>query len=444
MRTLLRQRCRSLYNNKYQPTSSPSYIFQHQTNQHSRLKSTITAPFSHDQIYEEAFTNATQFDSHYNYTHQPQHIPSFVRQLQQPIRPTPLTTTQKLQSLAKAIAIHDFRNYIAPKSIPPYASNAVVPSSPHFVMIHDDDMIDRLRKAGGLARRALDHACDVAWAMDLSYPNIASKDSGTDSDAGTGADNIITTNDVNDQIHNYLIENEAYPSPLNYHGFPKSICSSVNEVICHGIPDGYTLRPGDVASFDISCFLGGVHGDNCATVLVGDYEDLEGADEEAGDETFLHHGALRHKSMRRKENFASKEEEALFISGRRLIQAAQESLEAGVATCKPGSCLSDIGSAISSVVEAYGYDSVQKYRGHGIGSDFHCPPFIKHYRNDDRLELQPGMVFTIEPMVTEGNEACLEWSSDGWTVVTKDGGRAAQFEHMVAITEDGCEILTLP
>ncbi len=142
--------------------------------------------------------------------------------------------------------------------------------------------------------------------------------------------------------------------------------------------------------------------------------------------------------------FQNESEELLFITGRRLIQASQEALDMAIQTCSDGSCLTEIGAAVAAVAEAYGYDSVQKYRGHGIGRHFHCQPFVSHYRNQEYLQLKPGMVFTIEPMLTEGKADCIEWQSDGWTVVTKDGGRAAQFEHMIAITSNGAEILTLP
>jgi methionyl aminopeptidase len=161
-----------------------------------------------------------------------------------------------------------------------------------------------------------------------------------------------------------------------------------------------------------------IKGDNCGSIIIGETDaDLE---------------------------FKSGVEEELFFTGRRLINATQEALDAAISTCREGSCLTEVGAAISSVADAYGYASVEKYRGHGVGRDFHCPPFVKHYTNDDYLTLKEGMVFTIEPMLTEARQDCVEWESDGWTVVTKDGGRAAQFEHMVAITEDGAEILTLP
>lgn len=165
-------------------------------------------------------------------------------------------------------------------------------------------------------------------------------------------------------------------------------------------------------------YLGTRTGDNCGSITIGENDpDL---------------------------NFTSDAEEELFITSRRLINATQEALNAAISTCRDGSCLTKVGAAISSVTDAYGYSSVEKYRGHGVGRDFHCPPFVKHYRNDDYLILKEGMVFTIEPMLTEARQDCVEWESDGWTVVTRDGGRSAQFEHMVAITEDGAEVLTLP
>lgn len=250
-----------------------------------------------------------------------------------------------------------------------------------------------MRDAARYARRALDYACGLATA-------------------GTKTDEIDAA------VHEYIItssgddDSVAYPSPLNYAGFPKSLCASVNEVVCHGVPDGRPLRTGDVVSFDVSVFRNGVHGDNCATVVVGD----DGGDDDDG----------------------------RFARGRRLVAAAKESLAAAVDTCRPGSCLSDIGAAVEDVCDAYGYGTVRKYRGHGIGETFHSAPYVKHYRNSETLILKPGMIFTIEPMIVEGYHDCYEWASDCWTVVTRDGGWAAQFEHTVLITEDGVEILTLP
>eukprot|EP00536_Pseudo-nitzschia_multiseries_P003303 jgi/Psemu1/185545/e_gw1.50.101.1 len=249
-----------------------------------------------------------------------------------------------------------------------------------------------MRHAAKLARRVLDHACALA------KPGV-------------------TTDEVDVAVHEALLEAGAYPSPLNYVGFPKSLCSSVNEVICHGIPDTRPLEFGDIVSFDVSCYVNGVHGDNCATIVVGDEQpnDTIGTDWRG----------------------------AMLRSARRLVHAARESLYEAIDRIGPGACLTDVGAAVQDVADSYGYSTVEKYRGHGIGADFHRPPFVKHYRNYDRLELVPGMVFTIEPMLVEGSGDCFEWD-DRWTVVTTDGGMAAQFEHTVLITDDGVEILTVP
>ncbi len=363
-----------------------------------RKKSSITASsslYEIDQIYNQALENAHNFDSNYGYKHEPQEIHESARTLLRPMRP-------------QIAANHNARLASVPNYIerPPYAHNGHVPPAPHHVELQDKEGIDALRTSARLARKVLDKTCELA------KPGI-------------------TTEEINTKVHQYIIDEGAYPSPLNYAGFPKSVCSSINEVVCHGIPDGYKLQRGDVASFDVSLFFHGYHGDNCATVLVGDENNMvKGVDGSNGGEEVL--------------SFQSKAEEELFITGRRLIQATQEALDMAISTCRSGSCLTEIGAAVTAVSEAYGYDSVEKYRGHGIGRHFHCPPFVKHYRNHDYLELHEGMVFTIEPMLTEGRADCVEWESDGWTVVTRDGGRAAQFEHMVAITSDGTEILTLP
>jgi len=271
-----------------------------------------------------------------------------------------------------------------PKSLgigfPPYATTGYVsPLYSQSPIIHGKESIKKMREAGSLARRILNLACSLA------------KEEG------------ITTDEVNDIVHSAILEAGAYPSPLNYAGFPKSLCTSVNEVVCHGIPDGRPLCKADIVSLDVSVYLNGVHGDNCSTVIV------------AEDETMT--------------------------SQKRLLRCAREALQLAIDVCRPGACLSDIGAAVQKVVDEYGYDTVRKYRGHGIGSQFHIPPFVKHYKNEDKMELLPGMIFTIEPMITEGSSQCYEWE-DQWTVVTIDGGRAAQFEHMVLITEDGAEVLT--
>jgi methionyl aminopeptidase len=268
---------------------------------------------------------------------------------------------------------------------PPYALTGIVPylQYPDKVMLHTPESIKLMRDAARLARKTLDLACRLA------APGV-------------------TTDEIDTAVHEAIIEAGAYPSPLNYAGFPKSLCSSINEVVCHGIPDSRPLQFGDVVSFDVSCFLNGVHGDNCATLIVGD------------DNT-----------------------QDTFEQERRLVETTKESLEAAIDACrKPGRCLSHIGDAIEQVAEREGFSSVRKYRGHGISHEFHCPPFVKHYRNNEKLALRPGMIFTIEPMLTQGTGDCFEWSDD-WTVSTVDGGLAAQFEHTILLTDDNVEILTV-
>jgi methionyl aminopeptidase len=295
-----------------------------------------------------------------------------------------------------------------------------------------------MRAAAQLARQGLDLACGMA---------VRAHEIGR------------TTDDIDTAVHQYIVHAGAYPSPLGYLGFPKSICSSVNEVICHGIPDQRPLQFGDVVSFDVSCYLDGVHGDNCATVIVGDCpDDYESDNNNNTDPYFVasrlstnddvsntrpdHHGDWRGIPYR--TEFATPECEAHFVQARRLVQAARDCLYQSIATVHAGSCLTEIGRACDQVAYRHGYQSVRKYRGHGIASDFHIPPFVKHYTNVDFCQLKPGMIFTIEPMIVAGNEACFEWTHDTWTVATVDGSLAAQFEHTILVTEDGAEILTLP
>lgn len=338
-----------------------------------QAKSTLTD--SNNSFYRTAESNADDFDREHDYTHTPCH--SYVRVDRIPVRSYP-RTPQKVVSHVRGIGL------------PPYARSGIVTgmgnSFVEEILIHGDDSIQRMRKAARVARKVLGYACSLA------KPNV-------------------TTDEIDQLVHEKLLRLGAYPSPLNYSGFPKSLCSSINEVICHGIPDSRPLLPGDIVSFDVSCFIGGVHGDNCATVVIP-------SDDPQCRE---------------------------YMKAKRLVQATEESLAAAISTCRPGSCLTQVGEAIHDIADAYGYDTVQKYRGHGIGTLFHCPPFVKHFRNTDYLELREGMIFTIEPMLTEGlAHDCEEWPQDGWTVATMDGGRAAQFEHTVLITKNGVEILTVP
>ncbi|MBE2248312.1 MAG: type I methionyl aminopeptidase [Myxococcus sp.] len=213
----------------------------------------------------------------------------------------------------------------------------------------------------------------------------------------------VTTDSIDAYSHDLIVSLGGYPSPLNYRGFPKSICSSVNEVICHGIPDGRVLLDGDIVNLDITVFLDGMHGDCNATFLVGDSVDDE---------------------------------------SRALVRVTHECLMKGIEAVRPGRPISDIGRAIELHADAHGYGVVRSYCGHGIGDVFHSNLQIPHYfdaRSNTRME--PGMTFTIEPMITLGTWEESHWNDD-WTVVTKDLRRTAQFEHTVLVTETGVEILT--
>lgn len=224
---------------------------------------------------------------------------------------------------------------------PPYADTGVVPFSlfPNQILLHDAASVKKMRTAARLARQVLDYACTLA------KPGV-------------------TTDEIDTAVHEEIIRRGAYPSPLNYHGFPKSLCSSINEVICHGIPDTRPLQFGDIVSFDVSCFIGGVHGDNCATVIVGD--------EQEKDEIGVDWRGVPYLS-----NFEKPEQEEMIRSARRLVHAARESLYAAIEECGPGKCLTSVGGAIQDVADSYGYSTVAKYRGHGISSEFHTAPYVK-------------------------------------------------------------------
>ncbi|MFD1212486.1 type I methionyl aminopeptidase [Arthrobacter sp. GCM10027362] len=215
----------------------------------------------------------------------------------------------------------------------------------------------------------------------------------------------VTTDELDRVAHDFLISHHAYPSTLGYRGFPKSVCTSVNEVICHGIPDSTVLRDGDIINLDITAYVDGVHGDTNYTFLVGD------VDEES----------------------------------RLLVERTRESLNRAIKAVAPGREINVIGRAIESYAKRFGYGVVRDFTGHGVGEAFHTGLIIPHYDAAPAYSrvMEPGMVFTIEPMLTLGT---IEWEmwDDDWTVVTKDRKRTAQFEHTLVVTESGAEILTLP
>ena len=214
----------------------------------------------------------------------------------------------------------------------------------------------------------------------------------------------VTTDELDRIGHEYLLDHGAYPSTLGYRGFPKSLCTSLNEVICHGIPDSTVIADGDIVNIDITAYLDGVHGDTNATFLSGE------VDEES----------------------------------RLLVERTRTSLERAIKAIAPGRSLSVVGRVIESYAKRFGYGVVRDFTGHGIGHDFHSGLIVPHY-DDPKLQvvLEPGMTFTIEPMLTLGTIDYEIWP-DGWTVVTADRRRTAQFEHTVAVTDTGAEILTLP
>jgi len=214
----------------------------------------------------------------------------------------------------------------------------------------------------------------------------------------------VTTDELDRIGHEFLCDHGAYPSTLGYRGFPKSLCSSVNEVICHGIPDSTVVQDGDIVNIDITAYLDGVHGDTNATFLAGD------VDEES----------------------------------RLLVQRTREALERGIKAVKPGRRVNIVGRVIEAYAKRFGYGVVRDFTGHGIGSAFHSGLVIPHYddpRFDD--EIRVGMTFTIEPMLNLGTHEWDMWDDD-WTVVTRDRRRSAQFEHTLLVTADGAEVLTHP
>lgn len=214
----------------------------------------------------------------------------------------------------------------------------------------------------------------------------------------------VTTDELNRLCHQYITEVQgAIPAPLHYRDFPKSICTSINHQVCHGIPGGKRLKKGDIVNIDITVIKDGYHGDTSKMFFVGEPS----------------------------------------VLARRLVTVTQQAMLLGIAAIRPGATLGDVGHAIQRFVESQGYSVVREYCGHGIGRDFHEEPQVLHYgKPGEGLVLQPGMCFTVEPMVNAGKRF-IKVLPDGWTVVTKDRSLSAQWEHMVLVTPDGHEILTL-
>jgi methionyl aminopeptidase len=242
------------------------------------------------------------------------------------------------------------------------------------------EQIEKIREAGKLAAQAIELA-------------------------GSSIKVGMSTNELDVIVHDYLISNGAYPSTLGYRGFPKSCCTSVNEIICHGIPDDLEIQNGDIVNIDVTAYLDGFHGDSNQTFKVGNVS----------------------------------EEVSL------LVDRTKESLERAIASVMPGRPINVIGRTIESYAKRFGYGVVRDFTGHGIGEAFHSGLVIPHYDAAPLYSntMEVGMVFTIEPMLTLGTHEWDMWP-DGWTVATKDKSITAQFEHTLVVTESGAQILTLP
>jgi methionyl aminopeptidase len=215
----------------------------------------------------------------------------------------------------------------------------------------------------------------------------------------------VSTGELDRICHEYIVNvQQAYPSPLNYHGFPKSICTSLNQVVCHGIPsDTKLMKAGDIINLDITVLKDGYHGDTSAMFFVGKPE----------------------------------------AHAERLVRITQECLYRAIDVVRPGGHLGDIGQVIQTHAESNYYSVVREYCGHGIGSQFHEEPQVLHYgKAGTGLELRPGMIFTIEPMINAGKRHTKLSSRDGWTVETRDGRNSAQWEHTILVTQTGCDVLT--
>jgi methionyl aminopeptidase len=214
----------------------------------------------------------------------------------------------------------------------------------------------------------------------------------------------VSTDEINARCHDYIVnEQQAVPAPLNYRGFPKSVCTSVNHVVCHGIPSDKRLKQGDIVNVDVTVIKDGWHGDTSRMFAVG----------------------------------------KISPAAQRLIDITHEAMWIGIREVKPGARVGDIGAAIQQFVEAQHYSVVREYCGHGIGRIFHEDPQILHYGERGRgMEFAPGMTFTVEPMVNAGKRQ-VRLLADGWTVITKDHSLSAQWEHTVLVTETGVEVLTL-
>lgn len=259
---------------------------------------------------------------------------------------------------------------------PPYVGSNQLPELSRKYQMHDSEGIIQMRSACELSARVLD------FAGKLVRP-------------------FITTDEIDKAVHNMIIDAGAYPSPLGYGGFPKSVCTSVNECMCHGIPDSRQLEDGDIINIDVTVYLNGYHGDTSKTFLCGEVDEPT----------------------------------------KNLVKLTEECLGRAISICRDGVAFKMIGKTISQIAEKYGYGVVEQFVGHGVGSVFHSEPIIMHHRNNKSGSMMAGQTFTIEPILTLGTIEGVTWD-DGWTTLTADGLPAAQFEHTILISETGAEVLT--
>ena len=260
---------------------------------------------------------------------------------------------------------------------PPYALTGD-PGNSTSSLVRNDDEIKRMEKAGEIAALVL-------------------------LEAGSNVAPGVTTDKIDEIVHEMILSFDAYPSPFNYRGFPKSVCTSVNEVICHGIPDSRPLQEGDIVNIDVTVYHDGVHGDTSVTFPVGEVSERD-----------IH-----------------------------LIKETRKAMDLGIEAVKPGKPVNVIGRAIERHAKRHSLGVVREFIGHGVGTEFHSSLQIPHYYDPyASTEILPGMTFTIEPMLTLGDPSAQMWS-DNWTVVTRDGRRTAQFEHTIIVLEDGAKRLTV-
>jgi methionyl aminopeptidase len=260
---------------------------------------------------------------------------------------------------------------------PEYAESGEPGNRRNQQLIKNREALARMRRACIVAREVLD------VVLDAVKPGI-------------------TTDELDEICHEETIRRGGYPSPLNYQGFPKSLCTSINEVVCHGIPSSFRIEDGDIVNCDVTVYIDGMHGDNSETVYVGEVD----------------------------------------AESRKLVEDTYHSMMAGIAAVRPGGQIRDIGREIERYINPKGYGIVRSFAGHGVGELFHMEPSVSHfYESSNRFEMRPGMTFTVEPMINQGDWRCVMWD-DEWTAVTADLRRSAQFEHTVLVTNDGYELLT--